>query len=126
MFEANEKVKFKEGLYTKVLGDVTYTVTGIYNKGDELPTGQVYNGPDELYRLVTDDPSVPKELRVSYQKECSIHPAEEAAAPVPETEPVSETEPAPDPEPEKESPTEPEPEPETDSDEDEETFELHP
>lgn len=86
MFETNEKVKFKEGLYTKVLGDVTYTVTDIYNKGDELPTGQVYNGPDELYRLVTDDPSVPKELRITYQKECSIRPASEPSPEEPETD----------------------------------------
>lgn len=126
MFSVNDKVKFNEGLWTKVVGDVTFTVTDVYNKGDELPTGQVYNGPDELYRLVADDPSVPKELRVTYQKECSIHPADDAAAPAPETEPVSETEPAPVPEPQKESLAKPEPEPETDSEDDEEPFELHP
>lgn len=75
MFNVNDKVKFNEGLFTKVLGDVTFTITNVYNKGDQLPNGDVYNGPDELYRLVADDPDVPKELRITYQKEYGIHPA---------------------------------------------------
>lgn len=81
MFAVNDKVKFNEGLFTKALGDITFIVTHVYNKGDDLPTGQTYNGPDELYRLVTDDPSVPKELRVNYQKETSIHLAEDNPEP---------------------------------------------
>ena len=76
MFNVNDKVKFNEGLFTKVVGDVTYTVTDVYVKGDELPFGETYNGPDELYRLATDDPSVPDQLKVTFQKECCIHPAD--------------------------------------------------
>lgn len=81
MFTVNQKVKFNGGLFTEVLGDVTFTVTDIYTKGDELPNGETYNGPDELYRIVTDDPSVPKQLKVLYQKECSIHSADETSVP---------------------------------------------
>ena len=76
MFQINEKVKFKEGLFTKVFGDVVFVVTDIYSRGDVPPYGDVYNGSDELYRIVTDNPAVPKQLSVSYQKEYCLRSAE--------------------------------------------------
>lgn len=53
-----------------------HTNTDVFTKGEDLPNGETYNGPDELYRLVTDEPSVPKPLRVLYQKECNLLPLE--------------------------------------------------
>lgn len=75
MFETNDRVRFKPGLFTQAIGDVTYTVTGVYRKGEPLPDGETYNGPDELYRIETDEPSVPKPLRILYEKENSLQPA---------------------------------------------------
>lgn len=76
--EKGNKVKFKKGIFTQTLGEnVVYTVTDVYVKGDELPNGDTYNGPDELYRIVTEESSVPAQLRILYEKECSIKLAEE-------------------------------------------------
>ena len=75
MLEKGQKVQFKEGAFTQVIGKgITYTVTGAFQKGDETPYGETYNGSTPLYRIVTDDSAVPEPLRILYETEDSIIP----------------------------------------------------
>lgn len=73
MLQVNDKVKFKKGPFTDILGgDAAFTVTAVFQKGDAIGNGEVYNGPEPIYRIATDDPSVPAPLRVLLEREDSI------------------------------------------------------
>jgi len=75
MFEKGQKVQFKEGAFTRAIGKgIAFTVTDAFEKGDEMPSGETYNGSTPLYRIVTDDTAVPEPMRVLYETEDSIIP----------------------------------------------------
>lgn len=78
MFELNQKVKFKKGLFEQVIGEGrTFTVTAVYQKGDETDYGETYNGSVPLYRIEADGEGCPRPLRVLLETEDSIKPANE-------------------------------------------------
>ena len=76
MLEINQKVQFKKGPFTDILGEgQTYTVTAVYQKGDDTDYGDTYNGSEPLYRIEAEGEGCPKPLRVLYETENSIRPA---------------------------------------------------